>query len=138
MTEEMLIRLAVLVIQAFPPIASAILGIVRPDVAQTIREQLAGARATMAAAPSPTPDVVAMVARAKALAARHPRISAHHADVLARLTRPTSAALLTREERDAMSDVADLVREVAAAADTEIPPVLSAPSGAWSEPHEGD
>jgi len=134
-TEDVLIRLAVLVIQAFPPIASAILSIVRPDVAQTIREQLAGARATMAAAPSPTPDVVAMVARAKALAARHPRISAHHADVLARLVRPTSAALLTREERDAIGDLVPVVRELAAVADTEI---LSAPSGAWSEPHEGD
>lgn len=124
MTEETIVRLVVLVVQAFPPIASALLGVLRPDIAASVREQLAGARATMAAAPSPTPDVVALVARHKALAAKHPRISAHHADVLARLVRPTSAALLTREERDALGDLEVLVRELAAVADTEIPPVL--------------
>lgn len=124
MTEEAIIRLAVLAIQAFPPIATVVLGVLRPDVAQTIREQLDAARVTMAAAPSPTPEVIALVERHRAAAARHPRISAHHADVLARLTRPTSAALLTREERDALADVVPVLRELAAVTEADVPPVL--------------
>lgn len=133
MTEETIIRLAVLAIQAFPPIASAVLSVVRPDVAQTIREQLAGARATMAAAPSATPRVLTMVEEAKArtLAAQHPRISAHHADVLKRLLRPTAGALLSLEERQALTDLEQHAR---ALADTDRPPVLAAPVGAWTEP----
>ena len=140
MTEALIIKIAVALLQAFPAIATTVLGMLRPDVAQSIREQLAGARATMAAAPSPTPRVLAMVEEEKArvIAAKHPRISAHHADVLARLARPASAALLTREERDAISDAVPVLREIAAMADTDLPPVLAAPAGAWTEPHEGD
>jgi hypothetical protein len=131
MTEEAIVRLIVLAIQAVPPIASAVLGVLRPDVAQSVREQLSAARATMAAAPSPTPDVEAMVARAKA-ASRPSRISAHHADVLRRLLRPTSGALLSHEERDALATIEEHVRLVTA--DTEVPPVLEVPPAPWSEP----
>lgn len=66
MTEDAIVRLIVAVCSAFPALASAVLGVLRPDVAASVREQLTMARATMAAAPSPTVAVEALIAKHKA------------------------------------------------------------------------
>ena len=114
MTEEAIVRLIVLAVQAFPPIASAVLGVLRPDVARSVREQIDGARATMDGAPSPTPGVEALVAREKA-AARHEESLASELEAIAR----TQGVLLSAPERASLRAAASRLRG--------LPPALEVP-----------
>lgn len=73
MTEDAIIRLIVAICSAFPALASAVLGVLRPDVAVSVREQLTLARALL-----PPPGSV--TAAVKSVAERH------HADTIAAAT----------------------------------------------------
>lgn len=88
----------------------------RPDVAASVRSQLARARGMLPAPGSVREAVEAVIARSLA-------------DEVESIAH-TQGALLSARERASL--------RAAAAALRGVPPVLDAPRGAWSEPHEGD
>lgn len=113
MTPE-LAALLVALAQMVPGLIDAL----RPDVAASVRSQLARARGMLPAPGSVREAVEAAIARHEPLADEVESI-AH-----------TQGALLSARERASL--------RAAAAALRGVPPVLDAPRGAWSEPHEGD
>lgn len=120
-----LISLLAALVSVMPGLFAAL----TPETQASVRDQLARARTLLPPAGSVTSAVEAVIAKH---AAAHPRVSAHHADVLARLVRPTSAALLSHEERAALTEVEALLRDITAEPSPLAPPVL------FGEPDHGE
>lgn len=105
------------------------------DARAAVDALLARAKATLPAAGAAR-AAIASIFGPPAPPPKNPRISQHHAAVLRRLAQPTSSALLSHEERHALAELTDHVEFVTA--DTDLPPVLAAPAGAWTEPSSGE
>ena len=114
MTPE-LAALLVALAQMVPGLIEAL----RPDVAASVRDQLARARTLLPPAGSVSSAVEAVIARREASLADEMEAIAQ-----------TQGALLSARERASL--------RAAAASLRGMPPVLETPRGAWSEPHEGD
>lgn len=120
-----LVQLLAALVSVMPGLLAAL----TPEARASVKEQLAHARTLLPPAGSVTSAVEAVIAKH---AAAHPRVSAHHADVIARLVRPTSAVLLSREERAALTEVEALLRDITAEPSPLAPPVL------FAEPDHGE
>jgi len=119
------VQALVIAAQVAPALFTGLMGALNPDAQEAVLAQVA---ASQRALPKPvSPEVEALIEKHKAIAAaKHPRISAHHADVIARLMRPTSAALLSHEERAALPEIEALLRDITAEPSSLAPPVLFA------------
>jgi len=119
-----LVSLLVSLVGALPGLIDAL----TPEAQATVREQLGAARTLLPAAGSVTTAVEAVIARRRA-AALHPHVGPQHIDAVERLASHTSGALLSGTERERLSDVAALLRDIASPSPLAPPVLFEEPAG---------